>query len=134
MNWMSKTLAGICTPLFLAAGCGLVDIPTCTHPSLEEMETCVKIAEDWRSRIGQVGTEDWYHVKECSIRDNDRKRAQVRIEVVSSLDAGDCTEFNSELRTAVQAVVESPVSIHATVSTSKVSCWTLDVAGEVEGP
>ena len=136
MNCMRKTLVGNCMPLFLAlpAGCGLVEFPTCTHPSFEEMETCVKIAEDWRSRIGRVGAEDWYHVKECSILDSDRKPAQVRIEVAASLDAGDCPEFNTALRTAIKAAMDSPASIHATVSTSEVSCWTLDVLGEVASP
>ena len=122
--------------LVLPAGCGMVEIPRwCTQPSFEEMETCVKIAEDWHSRIGQAGAEDWYHVKECLVLDNDRKPGEVRIEVMSSLDAGgDCPAFNSALRSAVQAVMDSPVSIHATVSMSGRSCWSLDMLGEVEGP
>lgn len=133
MNRMRKTLVGICLTPFLAvpAGCGLVEFPTCTYPSFEEMEMCVKIAEDWHSRIGQAGTEDWYHVEECLVRDSDRKPGQVQIEVMSSLDAGDdCPALTS----AVQAVVDSPVSIHATVSMSERSCWSLDVLGAVEGP
>lgn len=139
MNCMSKTLAGICMPLFLvvAAGCDRVELPTwCTHPSFEEMETCVRIAEEWRSRIGQVGAEDWYHVKECSIIDNGRKPAQVRIEVVTSLEASGCPEFNSALRSAIETVMDSPVSIHATQRLRRqkfhaalLSCWM-----EVESP
>lgn len=126
MNWMRRTLAGTCMPLCLAApaGCGLVDVPTCTHPSFEEMETCVKIAEDWRSRIGRVGTGDWYHVKECSIGIDDGKPAQVRIAVWSSLkpDRDDCVEFSSALKSAVESSMESQVAVNVSVVTSGVTC------------
>ena len=125
-NLMRKTFVGVCSPLFLAfpVGCGVVEFPTCTDPTFEELETCAKIARDWRSRIGRVDTEGWYHVKECSIDDDDGKPTQVRIDVWSSLkpDGDDCTEFSSALKSAVESRMETQVAVNASVVTSDATC------------
>ena len=69
-------------PLFLIlpAGCGFVEFEPCPGPTSEEIETCAKIAADWRSRVERFDAEDWHNVQECSIRyDNDRKPTELRI-------------------------------------------------------
>lgn len=116
----------VCLLLFLVfpIGCGIVEFPECTDPTFEELETCAKIARDWRSRIGRVDAEDWYHVKECSISVHDWEPTQVRIDVWSSLkpDDDDCTEFSSALRSAVESTMKSQVAVNASVVTTGLTC------------
>ena len=126
MDGVRKIPSGVCVPLLLAltAGCGLVDIDMPGDPTYEEIENCVKIAADWRARIGRADADDWYHVKECSIDVRERRPTQVRVAVWSSLEPedDDCRELSSALKAAVESRMESPVAINASVVTRGVSC------------
>ncbi len=114
--------------LTLTAGCGLVDIDMPGDPTYEEIENCVKIAADWRARIGRADADDWYHVKECSIDVREGSPTQVRIDVWSSLEpeGDDCRELSSALKGAVESRMEEPVAINAGVVTPIVICGSFD--------
>ncbi|MDE0224221.1 MAG: hypothetical protein OXP28_03710 [Gammaproteobacteria bacterium] len=121
-----ETQSGVCVPLLLAltAGCGPIDIDMPGDPTYEEIENCVKIADDWRARIGRAGADDWYHVKECSIDVREGRPTQVRVAVWSSLEpeSDDCRDLSSALKSAVESRIESPVAVNASVVTRGFTC------------
>ena len=143
---MRRMRKAIVVPLFLIlpAGCGFVEFEPCPGPTSEEIETCAKIAADWRSRVERFDAEDWHNVQECFIRyDNDRKPTELRIRVASSLELemeqaestvdgtdfelelvprGQCSALVSALEISAKSVIGAPVSVDATVSTSRVTC------------
>lgn len=143
---MRRMRKGILVPLFLIlpAGCGFVEFDPCPGPTSEEIETCAKIAADWRSSVERFDAEDWHNVQECSIRyDNDRKPIELRIRVASSLELeveqagskvegtefelervsrGQCSALVSALESSAKSVIDAPVSVDAAVSTSRVTC------------
>ena len=130
MNRMRQILTGVCILLFLAlAGCGLVEIDMYEDPTYEELETCVKIAADWRARIERVEADDWYHVRECSIDVQEGMPTQVQIDVWSSLEpeGDDCMELSSALKSVVESRMESPVAVNAGVTTRGASCGSSSV-------
>ena len=124
---MRKTLVGTFLLLVFLAGCDMVRVDLCPDPTLEEMGTCVRIARDWRSRIGRAEPDDWYNVQECSIDlGDDGKPPDVRIDIASSLGANDeqCTAFIDALRSAIESEVGSPAFINAAVVTAELTCGT----------